>query len=229
MLKIKNLSVKYISTNTKVIKNISFDVKKGEVIAILGSSGCGKTTLLNVVQGLLDNDVAYITGEVLIQKETRVNTVFQEPRLLPWKNVLKNIVYAIESKNIDTKKASVLATEILKKVKLNDYTEYLPAQLSLGMQQRVNFARAIVCSPDLLLMDEPFSALDSKTKNEIIKEFKKIISENKLTTIFVTHDIKEALNLATRVFVMDYEFKEVKKDQIISDFIKEANSFRGAS
>jgi len=214
MLKIDNLSVTYNSTEEKVLGRISFEVKKGEIVALLGPSGCGKTTILNVVAGLLDKKEALIEGEISFEKErknTKVHVVFQEPRLLPWRNVLRNVSYGLEAQKIPSKEWQQRAKEGIKMIGLNGYENHHPHQLSIGMQQRVNFARALVCKPDVLLLDEPFSALDVDTKKDIQKEFLRIIKDNHITSVFVTHNIDEALYLSNRIIALSGKPAKIKQ------------------
>jgi len=213
MLKIDNLSILYKSTGQLAVKDVSFSVKKGEVLALLGPSGCGKTTILNTISGLLTTKEAQIEGVIALgngEKDLTMTTVFQEPRLLPWRRVLRNISYGLEASGLNKKEALVKASKIIKTVNLDNYENYLPAQLSIGMQQRVNFARALVCNPNIMLLDEPFSALDVDTKETIIKEFKNVIIKNSITGIFVTHNVEEAFSLANRIITLSGRPSSVK-------------------
>lgn len=214
MLKINDLSVKYNSTEEKVIDKVSFEVKKGEVVALLGPSGCGKTTILNTVAGLLEKKEALVGGDIFFdkdKKDTKVHVVFQEPRLLPWRNVLRNVSYGLEAQKVPKEEWEKRAKEGIKMVGLKGYDKHYPHQLSIGMQQRVNFARALVCRPDVLLLDEPFSALDVDTKKDIQKEFLKIIKDHHVTSIFVTHNIDEALYLSNRIIVLSGKPAKIKQ------------------
>jgi NitT/TauT family transport system ATP-binding protein len=205
MLRIDNLSVKYKATNQEVLRNVSFDVSEGEVLAILGASGRGKTTLLNMIAGLLGPSEVFTEGTVSLETD-KVATVFQEPRLLPWRTVLKNTTFGLDAQGVNSDIAENEGRKMLKEVGLEKFEDYYPSQLSIGMKQRVNFARALLVKPDLLLMDEPFSALDADTKENIIAEFKKDINKIKLTTIFVTHNLKEATFLADRIITLKASF-----------------------
>ncbi len=210
MLRIENLSVKYNATNQKVLTDISFELDKGEVVAILGASGCGKTTLLNTIAGLFRPGEVVNEGKIILGTD-KIATVFQEPRLLPWRTVLGNVTFGINAQGVDSDEAAASGRKILKEVGLNNYESYFPNQISLGMKQRVNFARALLTRPELLLMDEPFSALDSDTKQDIIDEFRKMIKKRKLTTIFVTHNVDEANAIADRIITLGGSFVGDKK------------------
>ncbi len=201
MIEILKLSARYRNTGKDVFKEISFKVNKGETVAILGPSGCGKTTLLDIVAGIIGEKDAEIEGKIIKEEGIKIRKVFQEPRLLPWKTVIENVSFGLrcrkEKENIEK-----ISREAVRIVGLDGFEEYSPPQLSVGMQQRVNFARAIVCNPDVLLLDEPFSALDKETKNKVREEFSRIISEKKITSLFVTHDIEEAYSLADKIVVL---------------------------
>ncbi|MFA6097508.1 MAG: ATP-binding cassette domain-containing protein [Candidatus Paceibacterota bacterium] len=206
MLEIKDLHVKYKNTGKIALRGISFSVKKGEMVAILGPSGSGKTTLLNIISGLLEkNKEIEVQGSILVSSaggRSDIKTVFQEPTLLPWRTVAKNISYGLEIKKTPKQVIIEKTNKAMKIVRLEEFKSYYPHQLSIGMKQRVNFARALVCNPGIILLDEPFSALDIKTKKEIQDEFLKIMKANDITSIFVTHDPNEAFLLADKVVVL---------------------------
>ena len=214
MLHIEKLYVKYNKSLKTSIAEVSFDIEKGDCIAILGPSGCGKTTLLNVIAQQLGKKDAAISGEVIWKNQTQnpiVNMVFQEARLLPWKTVEENVSIGLEIKKLDKNEIAARTKQILELVGLNFEGKEFPRQLSIGMQQRVNFARALVCNPDLLLLDEPFSALDIKTKKVIQNEFVRIIKEKRITTIFVTHNLEEAVFMANKIVILTKGPARIKK------------------
>lgn len=222
MLKIRNLFVKYYNTGVVAINNISFDVQKGEIVGILGPSGCGKTTLLNVISKLLTEKDAEIRGEILIdesnKKDLNINIVFQKPTLLPWRTVLKNMGYGLEIKNIAKDKILKESENLLEIIGLKGFENYYPHQISQGMQQRINLARALACKPDLILFDEPFSALDFKTKKILLQDFLKILSNNGITGILVTHNIEEVMCLAGKIVFLSERPSSVKKVLDQKDF-----------
>lgn len=226
-LEINSLSLKYNQKDLEVIKMISLTVQKGEVVAILGPSGCGKTTLLNIISGYMLPKEAQVSGLIKLDKKTKTSVVPQEPRLLPWRNVLENVAFSLEAQGLGTKEAQEKAMRALDSVFLLDYANYYPENISVGMQQRVNFARAVVCNPNLLLLDEPFAALDYKTKKKLEECFLRIIRANHITAIFVTHNVSEAFSLADVIVVLSKKPTIVKKVILKKDFKKIAGKING--
>lgn len=181
-----------------VIDQLSFSLKRGEVIALLGPSGCGKTTILNITSGLHKQS----NGTVEVGTE-EFGYVFQEPRLIPWKTVLENVLFVMKEK-VKGKKLNK-AHHVLEKVGLSKFHNYYPSQLSGGMKQRVSIARALASDPKIILMDEPFSALDPKLKGELQDDVIKLIEDSNVSIMYVTHDPLEAVKLADRVLVFGCE------------------------
>lgn len=186
LLKLENVSKNF--GKLCIFKNINLSISKGEKVALLGPSGCGKTTLLRIIAGLED-------AEGKIEKKfDKIGYIFQESRLIPWKTIYENLKFVSEdSKKIDN---------ILKSLKLYEFKDYYPIKLSGGMKQRTNLARALLVEPDLLLLDEPFSSLDIHIKWNLIKDLNTQIDKNHITTILVTHDLKEALMLSDKIYVL---------------------------
>lgn len=189
------------SGKLKVLHDINLKCEKGEFITIIGPSGCGKSTLLKLIAGLdLDYDGSiYLDGEKVKRPTIDKGFIFQEPRLFPWMTVEKNIVadLPISDKEIKNK-----VKDLLKLVKLNGFENAYPKELSGGMAQRVAIARALLRNPKVLLLDEPFGALDAFTRSHMQDSLYEIWQENRTTMIFVTHDIDEAIYLANRVVIM---------------------------
>jgi NitT/TauT family transport system ATP-binding protein len=192
-------------TSTRALDGVSLTVKTGEFLTIIGPSGCGKSTLLSSIAGFLQPD----SGEITIDG-SRVDgpaagraVVFQQASLIPWRTVAKNVAYGLtlqrvlSRKDIPARVQAAIAT-----VGLQGYEHHYPHQISGGMQQRVNLARALATQPELLLMDEPFGALDALTKEVLQDELLDIVQKRTSTTIFITHDIEEAVFLGDRVVVM---------------------------
>jgi len=189
--------------SVKVLENINIDVEKGSFVSIVGPSGCGKSTLLYLIAGLekADKGDIRVSGKEVTEPGPDRVVVFQESGLFPWLTVLENVTYGLRLKNVPKAKAKEKAANILKMVHLSKYLEAYPHQLSGGMKQRVSIARALVMEPDILLMDEPFSALDEQTRMVLHKELLDIWKKTKVTIFFVTHNIREAVLLSEQVIV----------------------------
>jgi NitT/TauT family transport system ATP-binding protein len=188
----------------EAIRRISFDVGDGEFLGVLGPSGCGKSTLLMMIAGLIDPTVGeiWVKDAKVAGPRQEVGVVFQSPVLLPWRTVLQNVLFPIELQKLPHSKYRPRAIELLRMAKIDEYAGLLPRQLSGGMRQRVAICRALVHDPSILLMDEPFSALDAITRDEMAVELQRIWQANRKTVIFVTHSIREAAFLSDRVLVM---------------------------
>jgi ABC-type nitrate/sulfonate/bicarbonate transport system ATPase subunit len=199
-----------------IFRNINLSVSDGEFVSIVGPSGCGKTTLLRVINGLMPHS----GGEILIDgrsaqevdNELLMGFVFQGASLLPWRTSLKNVVLGLEGRNHDSKEAERTAQKFLDLVGLSGFETHYPHELSGGMQQRVNLARALAVNPRILLMDEPFAALDAQTRNFMQLELLRIWRETKKTVIFVTHMIAEAILLSDRVIVFSHRPGSIRSE-----------------
>jgi NitT/TauT family transport system ATP-binding protein/sulfonate transport system ATP-binding protein len=206
---INNLSKSYSinGRNLNVLQGVSNHIRAGESLAIVGASGSGKTTLLRVLAGLEEAD----RGDVMIDGRpihgfgTDRAVIFQEPRLLPWLSVLDNVGFPLENRGLKKALARAQARTYVELVGLADFAEALPSQLSGGMAQRVGIARALAVKPEILLLDEPFGALDAMTKITMQEELARIWREEKVTMILVTHDLEEAVFLADRVLILPKE------------------------
>lgn len=184
----------------KALQNVSFSVEKQEFVAVLGPSGCGKTTLLKIIAGLMqptEGKVVYREGEKLERGD--IGFVFQNYALFNWKTVEENLKTAQRMAGAEVSPDG--AEEYLKMVGLEDFSESYPGELSGGMRQRLGVARALVYDPDLVLMDEPFGALDELTKERLYSRFEEILEKTDKTVVYVTHDIEEAYLFADRLLV----------------------------
>ena len=198
-LKVENLSFSF--GFKEILKNINFKLNKGEVVSIVGPSGGGKTTLLHLCAKLLTLEEGKIRNSFKSS-----SFAFQEARLLPWKNVIDNIALGLRAKNIKKDNANKLAKNIALKFGLQiDDFEKFPKDLSGGMKQRVSFARALVLNPSVLFLDEPFSALDIGLKKELQSLLIEEINTNKLSILFITHDLMEAIKLSDEILVLKAE------------------------
>lgn len=197
----------------QVLKNLSFDVKQGEIVSLIGESGCGKTTLLRIVQGLIRNDAGTIEvdGVKVATPGRDRGFVFQQASLLPWLSARRNVEFGLELQNVPRATRSARAQELLELVGLAHAADQYPHELSGGMQQRIGLARALAIDPAILLMDEPFSALDAQTREVLQTELLRIHDKTHKTTLFVTHDLDEAIYLSNRVIVLAAKPGRIKK------------------
>jgi NitT/TauT family transport system ATP-binding protein len=197
------------------VNGVDLSVRPGEFLAIVGPSGCGKTTFLNAVDGLLPIAAGSLTldGRDITKPGPDRAMVFQQPGLLPWRTVLGNVMFGVEAQGTMTKDEAVMrAKQQVELVGLNGFEDAYPLELSGGMQQRVNLARALLTDPEMLLLDEPFAALDAQTREMMQLELLKIWSQTRKTALFITHDIKEAIYLADRVIVFTRRPGRVKNE-----------------
>ena len=199
-----------VKKETKVLENLDLFLDKGEKIAIVGPSGCGKSTILNIISKLITPD----SGNVDVF--ANVGYMFQSDNLLEWRTVYKNITLGLEIKGKVTKKDKEKIEELLRKYGLIEFKDKHPSELSGGMRQRVALIRTLVLDPDILLLDEPFSALDEQTKLLVNEDIYKIVCDVKKSVIMVTHDIAEAIAFSDRVLVLTKRPSSVKKIYEIS-------------
>ena len=192
--------------NVQILKNLNFSVEKGEFICLLGPSGCGKSTILRLIGDLLEgtSGMIRVAGGSPSEAWEKIAYVFQNPRLLPWKNALENAAFGLEMRHPDlgAKERLGLASKQLTKVGLANDMQKMPIMLSGGERQRVSIARALALKPEIILMDEPFSALDPNTRRVLRLQLIELWKDTGNTVIFVTHDIDEALELGDRILVL---------------------------
>jgi NitT/TauT family transport system ATP-binding protein len=183
---------------------VDLDIRQSEFVAIVGPSGCGKTTILKMVAGLIPYTAGTITvgGRVVDRPQTDVGIVFQDAIMLDWRNVLANVMLQIDIRRMDRAKYEPVALHLLKATGLDGFEQKKPYELSGGMRQRVSICRALVHDPPLLLMDEPFGALDALTREQISMDIQRVWMEKRKTALHITHSIPEAVLLADRVVVM---------------------------
>lgn len=206
IIEIKNLMKTYKSRTQEVsaLQDISLHIFDGEFITVVGPSGCGKSTLLRIIAGLIpktSGDV-YVCNAPVTGTHSNIGIVFQTPNLLPWRNVIKNVMLTVEIYRLDKKKYFQTALNLLELAGLKGFEYSYPHELSGGMQQRVSLCRALISAPPILLMDEPFGALDALTREKMNIELLKIWDVHKKTVFFITHNIFEAIFLGDRVVVM---------------------------
>ena len=215
-LEISDLNYSYHTKEgeTKALSGIDFSVKKGEFLAIVGPSGCGKSTLLNLIAGLLPLREGSITIEGTPSSEHRdkIGYMLQKDHLLPWRTTKENICLGLEiNKNKNTEKMK-LADHLLKQYGLYEFRNVKPAELSGGMKQRAALIRTLVMEPELLLLDEPFSALDYQTRLSVVDDIYEILKKEGKTAILITHDIAEAISMAERIIVLTKRPGRIKKE-----------------
>ena len=212
-IEVKGLT-KIFGKDVIAVKNANFTLQYGEFISLLGPSGCGKSTILNMISGLIEPTEAeiFVDGKCFFSKQQSINVptekremgmVFQDFALWPHLNVFENVAFGLRLRKVSSGEIRKKVRESLELVKLPGFENRLPKELSGGQQQRVAFARAIVISPKVLLLDEPLSALDAKLREEMREEITNLVRKLKITTIYVTHDQVEALTMSDRMFVMN--------------------------
>ena len=206
LLEMDNLSLAFPTANgpLSAIEDISLIVNKGDFISIVGPSGCGKSTLLNIIGGFLKPTKGTIVhnGEPLNGPSWERGAVFQKPALFPWLSVAQNVAFGLKVRKIPARKRKEIVRDHLKRVKLWEFRGMSPYELSGGMQQRVAIARVLANDPYILLMDEPFGALDALTREHLQDELLSIWRETHKTVLFITHSVEEAIYLSTKVLVM---------------------------
>lgn len=203
----------------KVLDHIDLDIEKGQFVSIVGPSGCGKSTMLYLIAGLekAESGQICINGKEITGSGSDRVVVFQEAGLFPWLTVLDNVTYGLLLKKIPKKEAEQKAIDMLKMVHLGNYIDSYPHQLSGGMKQRVSIARALVMEPDILLMDEPFAALDEQTRMVLHKELLDIWRKTKVTVLFITHNIREAVLLSQKIVVFATRPGKIKATFVSND------------
>lgn len=216
LVEVRDLSIVFgdRQKTTTILDKINFTVEPGSFVCLLGPSGCGKSTILNTIAGF----IRPTQGEVLVDEQTVTKPgadrgfVFQQYSLLPWKTTSQNVEFGLRIKGIAKAKRRELVNEYLNRVGLYNHRDSYPHQLSGGMKQRASIVRALINSPSVLLMDEPFSALDAQTRHMMQELLMEIWQEFKTTVVFVTHDIEEAVLLGDRILVMGVNPGQIKED-----------------
>jgi NitT/TauT family transport system ATP-binding protein len=220
MLEVRRLSKIFFEQNDPrkpglvALYDISLAIRKNEFVSLLGPSGCGKTTLIRIIAGLLTAD----RGDVLVNQQGVTAPghdrcmVFQQFGLLPWRTVLSNVEFGLEIEGMAREERRAVAEKYLELVGLKGFESYYPHQISGGMQQRVGIARALSKKPGILLMDEPFGAVDAQTREQLQEELLKIWAQTETTVVFVTHSIDEAIYLSDRVVVMQARPGRIKEE-----------------
>ena len=229
LIKIKDIGLTYhsIKTETVAIENINLEIEKGEFVSIIGPSGCGKSTLLNIISGLLEPS----KGEVIMLNENLENRLekmgymFQKDYLFEWLSVWNNVKLGLKIRKMDTKENIDRVSNLLENYGLAKFKNHKPGELSGGMRQRVALIRTLALNPEVLLLDEPFSALDYQTRLKVCDDVKEIIQREGKTAIMVTHDLGEAISTSDRIIMLKKRPAIVKLDIEINFKNKEATPF----
>ena len=219
LIELKNVKKVFYSELGKIeaIKNLSFNLSRGEIIGIVGPSGSGKSTILNLISGLNTPT----SGEIIVNG--KIGYMFQKDHLLEWRNVLDNILIGLEIQKSKTTENVNRILELIKKYGMSDFINNFPLELSGGMRQRIALIRTLALNPDILLLDEPFSALDYQTRLAVCDDVYKIIKDQNISAILVTHDISEAISMCDKVIVLSkrpafikniYDLKDVFDDSL---------------
>jgi len=229
LIKIKDIGLTYHSTKTETvaIENINLEIEKGEFVSIIGPSGCGKSTLLNIISGLLEPS----KGEVIMLNENfenrleKMGYMFQKDYLFEWLSVWNNVKLGLKIRKMDTKENIEIVSNLLENYGLIKFKNHKPGELSGGMRQRVALIRTLALNPEVLLLDEPFSALDYQTRLKVCDDVKEIIQREGKTAIMVTHDLGEAISTSDRIIMLTKRPAIVKLDVEINFKNKEATPF----
>ena len=214
LLQLQNVSLTYQTINDEItaVKDLSFDCEDGQFVSIIGPSGCGKTTVLSLIAGLLTptSGKILIDGKQLLSKNDNLAYMLQKDHLFGWRTIEKNILLPLEVKRKVTKENKQYALKLVEKYGLKAFIKKYPDQLSGGMRQRVALIRTLVSNPKILLLDEPFSALDYQTRLSVCEDVYSIIKAEKKTAILVTHDISEAISMSDKIIVLSNRPARVK-------------------
>ncbi len=214
-VRIDNVKKEFEGRNGRMtaLNGVSLDIHENEFVCVVGPSGCGKSTLLNVIAGLLEptSGNVYCDGKEVVGTGTERGVVFQQYALFPWLTVKKNVMFGLELQKMKEDEAERIAMKYLKMVQLEEFADHYPKELSGGMKQRVAIARAYAVNPSILLMDEPFGALDAQTRTQLQSELLETWEKEWKTCFFITHDVDEAIILAQRVVIMSARPGRIKE------------------
>lgn len=214
IVKVENLGLIYqsLKDETTALENVSFSIKEQEFVSIVGPSGCGKTTILSLIAGLIKPTTGkiFVADKTPTPKDNLCGYMFQHDNLLPWRTIEKNIYFGLEIKKQLSKMRKDYAMTLCEKYGLKDFVKKYPSELSGGMRQRVALIRTLALKPELLLLDEPFSALDFQTRLNLCDDIFEIIKCEKKTAILVTHDIQEAISMSDKIIVLSKRPAKIK-------------------
>lgn len=232
-LSFKNVSLSFHTEQieTEVLSDLTFDIRQGEFVAFVGPSGCGKSTILNLISGLLKPEKGEIrlNGTPIDETSDTIGYMLQKDHLFQWRTILSNIMLGPEIKHKKTPEKLAYARKLLSDYGLSEFENARPSQLSGGMRQRAALIRTLVMEPSLLLLDEPFSALDYQTRLNVSDDIGKIIKKHSITAILVTHDISEAISMADRVIILSNRPTHIQMDLPIELTIENRTPFNSRS
>ncbi len=215
VLDVSNIEEKYQAVNGEItaLKEISFRVEKGEFVSIVGPSGCGKSTLLSIIAGLMKptSGEVFVNGEKIKGISNHIGYMLQKDNLLEWRTIYSNVMLGLEIQNNLTPENIERVIQLLKTYELYEFKDKYPSQLSGGMRQRVALIRTLAINPDILLLDEAFSALDYQTRLTVTNDVYKILKQEQVTTIMVTHDIPEGISMADKVIILSQRPAVIKE------------------
>ena len=215
VLKLENINKTYQAKNGEIeaLRDINFSVEEGEFVSIIGPSGCGKSTLLSIIAGLekKSSGKIYIDEVETENVSSKIGYMLQKDSLLEWRTIYNNVIFGLEITHRKTKENEEYVKELLKKYNLYEFKDKYPGQLSGGMRQRVALIRTLAIRPEILLLDEAFSALDYQTRIMVTRDIYSILKNENITTVMVTHDISEAISMSDRVIVLSKRPATVKK------------------
>lgn len=215
VLRVQNIEATYQAENGEItaLNDISFVVEKGEFVSIVGPSGCGKSTLLSIIAGLLKPTAGevFVNGEKIVGTSPHIGYMLQRDNLLDWRTIYKNVLFGLEVRKMLFPENRERAVQLLKTYGLYEFRDKYPAQLSGGMRQRVALIRTLAINPDILLLDEAFSALDYQTRLTVTDDVYRILKRENITTVMVTHDIPESISMGDKIMVLSARPARVKE------------------
>lgn len=221
VLNVVNIEQKYQAENGEItaIKSVSFSAEKGEFISIVGPSGCGKSTLLSIISGILKptSGAVYVNGKPISGISSHIGYMLQKDNLLDWRTIYKNVLLGLEIRKMKTQENLARVESLLKTYGLYEFRDKYPSQLSGGMRQRVALIRTLAINPDILLLDEAFSALDYQTRLSVTDDVYRILKQEQVTTLMVTHDIPESISMGDKIIILS-ERPAVIKEVFEIDF-----------
>lgn len=233
LLRIENIGYNYhtLDGETKALSDISFHVNEGEFLAIVGPSGCGKSTLLSLIAGLIhpDKGKIYIDNKLLSESSKQIGYMLQKDHLLEWRSTLDNLTLGLEIQKKISEDSFASINHFLETYGLLTFKNSKPKHLSGGMRQRAALIRTLLLQPDILLLDEPFSALDYQTRIEVSDDIWTIIKQEKKTAILITHDISEAVSMADRIIILSHRPGTIKKEINVNLTVNEKTPFNSRS